>query len=66
MTTNRVKVANYSGNQSHVGSGTPDMKYCFGHKAHRRSGGGKVLGKLKLFYCAECAAVRATKKEQPK
>lgn len=64
--TKKVKVGDYAGNQMHVGSGTADMKYCFGHKAHRRSGGGRVLGKLKLFYCAECVAERATKKEQPK
>lgn len=64
MSNLRIKDSEYVGNLLYSGTASSGAKYCFGHKSHRMTAGGKVLGKLRLFYCAECVAKRATKKEQ--
>ena len=58
MSENRINPYKYSGNGQYVGTGSGHMVYCWGHKEHKLSAGGRVLGKLKLWYCAECAPAK--------
>ena len=56
MTTHRIKDADYTGNQQYKGTAGQHFKYCFRCERHRLSQGGKMLTKLRLFHCVECAA----------
>lgn len=71
MRDDRSHFRSKAGNNMYAGSGM--NQYCWGHKGHRPSGG-KLLGKLRLWHCAECvariaqekAAKAATINHQPK
>lgn len=41
-----------------------NMQYCWGHKCHRRNGGGAKLTRLKLWHCAECVARKTAEKAE--
>ena len=60
MTSNRVNIKQYDGNELYLGAGM--NQYCWSCKAHRAPGGGGPMGKLKLWHCAECKARKADKK----
>ena len=58
MTTHRIKDADYTGNQQYRSTAGPHFKYCFRCERHRLSQGGKMLTKLRLFHCVECATTK--------
>ena len=62
MTKLRQNLNEYVGNSMFQDSATAGVRYCFGHKKHLRSLGGRTMGRLRMFYCAECVQARTTKK----
>lgn len=52
---NRVHIDDYKGNMQYGGFVSAYMTmYCFGCKRHRPKSGGKPVGRLRLFKCADC------------
>lgn len=59
MTKHRTPIQQYRGNRQFVGIGTGTQRYCMGKcQTFRLSRGGKPMGKLKLWHCAECVAAK--------
>lgn len=58
--------AEYKLTRNTVYDGGPGQRgiYCWGHKSHRETLGGRIQGKLRLWYCAECVAARAALKKE--